>query len=402
MMKAFTYLPGIIWCLLTANVKTQPTQVISLSLVTIVWTYFGIALSRPNQKEKQERLIKALEHTGDSGLTEKWYISWHKLCMAAESSMAMMFLMSLILVIRNLYPETFMDTIPLRLEHTWGNFLDSVPNHDFLFADGLFAAHFYPFWGMAKVYAFFDLFKNTKFLKPWKIQSDERLTFRKYMQCIVMALINQWIAFYLLTLIPYNFINPDMFSRTLPSFTTTVLSLGTFAVAAEIWFYSFHRLMHKYDFLYNTFHAQHHSIKAPTSIAAIYANPVEHVLLNFPTLSLGPFICGSHFSLWLLWSFIATVSTCHGHSGWHLPFLSSSESHDFHHSYGSENFGTLGIMDKLFHSQKIWNVSTNKKVDQTYTSPDYPVDKILAREKTITYDNNGLDEYTCNGAQNNA
>ena len=394
MMKVFTYLPGIIWCLLTANVTSQPIQVVSLSVVTIVWTYFGIALNRPDQKEQQQRLIKALEHTGDSGLTEKWYISWYKLCTFAEISATMMFLMSLILVVHGLYPETFMVTIPLRLEHQWGRLLDSVPNRDVLFVNGLFAAHFYPFWGLAKVYAFLDLLKNTKFLKPWKIQSDERMSFGKYIKCVMMALINQYIAYCLLTLIPHA---PDMFSRTLPSFTTIVLSLGTFAVAAELWFYSFHRLMHKYDFLYNTFHAQHHTIKAPSSITAIYANPVEHVLLNFPTLSLGPFICGSHFSLWLLWSFLATVSTCHGHSGWHLPFLSSCESHDFHHSYGTENFGTLGVMDQLFNSQKIWNISDNKKVDQTYTRPDYPVDKILARE-----DKHGLDGYTCDGAEDNA
>ena len=381
MTKAFTYLPGIVWCLLSVDITTQ---LAALGIMSIAWTYFGIALNQPTNEERQkkhQRLEQALERTGDSGLTEKWYIQWCRACIAIETFTMWSLLVSIIVMIQMLYPRVVMETIPLQLEHQWDRLMVAVPDRKELFVVGLFMVHFYPFWAMATFYALMDVFKNTKLFKPWKIQSDERLTFLKYVKCIAMALLNQMIAYQLLRLIPYNLINPDMFSQTLPSAATAILSLGTYAVAAELWFYSFHRLFHKYDFLYNTFHAQHHSISAPTSIAAIYAHPVEHIVVNFPTLCLGPIVCGSHFSLWLLWSFLATISTCHGHSGWHLPFLGSCESHDFHHSYGTENFGTLGIMDKLFDTQKIWNISANKKVDKTYTLPDYPVDKILANEK---------------------
>lgn len=396
-MKVFTYIPGLVWCLLSA---TQPIQVLSLSFVTIIWSYFAMILNQPtieDKKEKHDRLVKALEHTGDSGLTEAWYIRWFKMCSFIETFSMTIMLIGILNIIRRLFPQTFMIAAPQFLERQWNLLLESEPDRNVLFSSGLFAAHFYPFWGLAKFYALLDLLKNTKFLKPWKIQTDERLTLLQYAKCTIMAFVNQTISLYLLTRIPFNAINPDMFSPILPSFSTMILSLGTYAVAAEFWFYSFHRLMHKYNFLYNTFHAQHHTITAPSSITAIYANPVEHVVLNFPTLCLGPLICGSHYSLWLLWSFLATISTCHGHSGWHLPFLGSSESHDFHHSYGTENFGTLGVMDKLFHSQKIWNISSNKKVDKTYIRPDYPVDKILAQEK-----DGGLEGHTCNGAEDYA
>ena len=37
--------------------------------------------------------------------------------------------------------------------------------------------------------------------------------------------------------------------------------------------------------------------------------------------------------------------TLNNHSGYHLPFLPSSESHDYHHAKFNVNFGSLGMLD---------------------------------------------------------
>ena len=44
---------------------------------------------------------------------------------------------------------------------------------------------------------------------------------------------------------------------------------------------------------------------------------------------------------------LVIINTLIGHSGYHLPFLPSSEAHDFHHLRFNVNYGTLGILDYL-------------------------------------------------------
>jgi methylsterol monooxygenase len=50
-----------------------------------------------------------------------------------------------------------------------------------------------------------------------------------------------------------------------------------------------------------------------------------------------------------LWLFIAVFVTIQVHSGYHFPFLPSSEFHDFHHLKFNVNYGVLGFLD-WFHA----------------------------------------------------
>jgi fatty acid hydroxylase domain-containing protein 2 len=47
------------------------------------------------------------------------------------------------------------------------------------------------------------------------------------------------------------------------------------------------------------------------------------------------------------------------HSGYHLPFWFSGESHDWHHLKFNENFGTFGILDSLHGTSKNFEKSVN-------------------------------------------
>ncbi len=93
---------------------------------------------------------------------------------------------------------------------------------------------------------------------------------------------------------------------------------------------------------------------------------------------IGPFFLGSHCTLWWIWSILSVHSTIGGHCGWHLPFISNPENHDFHHSNGWGNFGTVGIMDAFFGTNKPFLNAWQSQVDQKYSDDEYPVDKILA------------------------
>ena len=91
-----------------------------------------------------------------------------------------------------------------------------------------------------------------------------------------------------------------------------------------------HRLLH-HPRLYKYVHKTHHEWTAPTGITALYCHPLEHFIANAGPLGLGPLIMGSHVSIACLWIVVAVVNTTISHSGYHLPFLPSSEAHDFHH-----------------------------------------------------------------------
>ncbi len=91
------------------------------------------------------------------------------------------------------------------------------------------------------------------------------------------------------------------------------------------------RLFH-YPALYKLVHKTHHEWTAPVGIASIYCHPLEHYFVNLLPVAAGPLIVGAHMSVSLLWFTLVIISTTINHSGYHFPFLPSSEWHDFHHA----------------------------------------------------------------------
>ncbi|XP_076348365.1 fatty acid hydroxylase domain-containing protein 2-like, partial [Tachypleus tridentatus] len=170
----------------------------------------------------------------------------------------------------------------------------------------------------------------------------------KVIQVIKQALVNQFIfgipvlicAYYLRNVIGYS-IGPE-----LPTFQWVLLELIVFVLVEEIAFYYSHRFLH-HPHIYKYIHKQHHEWTAPIAISAIYCHPVEYVLSSVLPTILGVLFMGSHTATCWLWVILATFSTLNAHSGYHFPFFPSPEAHDFHHLKFNQNYGVLGVLDRL-------------------------------------------------------
>ena len=83
----------------------------------------------------------------------------------------------------------------------------------------------------------------------------------------------------------------------------------------------------------------HHDWKAPIAVATAYGHPLDFFLHCVLAVSLGPVLVRSHVSTAWVWYSVITLHELNDHSGYHLPWLRSSQAHDYHHRTGLANFG---------------------------------------------------------------
>lgn len=86
-------------------------------------------------------------------------------------------------------------------------------------------------------------------------------------------------------------------------------------MAEEVGFYFVHRALHHRS-VYKHIHKQHHEYKAPSSISATYAHPIEYYFSNIMPIVVGLIITGGHWSLQMMFFHGLMIGTHAHHSGY--------------------------------------------------------------------------------------
>uniref|UniRef100_A0A7S4T9X2 Fatty acid hydroxylase domain-containing protein n=1 Tax=Ditylum brightwellii TaxID=49249 RepID=A0A7S4T9X2_9STRA len=139
----------------------------------------------------------------------------------------------------------------------------------------------------------------------------------------------------------------------------------------EFGFYTMHRLMHTYPWLYR-FHKVHHEYKMTTSLAAQHNHPIDYIF-SIATPAILPVVIVPTHSFttfqWLFWVIFANVDD---HCGYNFPwspvrwfpFAASTDEHEFHHVKNLGCFGSkLHIYEQLLGGNEWYDTWLKKQND---------------------------------------
>ncbi len=150
-----------------------------------------------------------------------------------------------------------------------------------------------------------------------------------------------------------------------PFLLQTVLAL----LFAEIWVYTFHRLSHRNDFLWQ-FHKIHHSVEEMTWSAASRHHPVDFFLTivgaNLPAMILG--IDLRSIGLFLVLERFYTVllhSNLRWDWGWLTRFVASPSLHRSHHQPEGHHANFAGLLSMLDVMGKTYSPPINEDPSAT-------------------------------------
>jgi len=191
------------------------------------------------------------------------------------------------------------------------------------------------YWIPATLYTLLDVFKPHVFYQ-YKVQpekSQSRLTVASLRSVAVTVLSNQITQTLIGSEIAwrwrYQYINMDIPLADVPSLHRMMAEIILFLIIFETVFYHSHVLLHSKSLF--KYHKKHHDWRAPIALATAYGHPLDFLLHCVVAVSLGPVLVRSHLATAWLWYLVITLHELNDHSGYHFPWLRSSQAHDYHH-----------------------------------------------------------------------
>lgn len=120
-------------------------------------------------------------------------------------------------------------------------------------------------------------------------------------------------------------------------------AIATFMIA-DFGTYAMHRLFHYNQFLYKHFHKLHHNFVYPIGMAALYAHPVDYLVVNLIPMTSSIFLLlPDDHSIKVITTFFVVVTVIQAHGG----YTFMDKSHLLHHIHYKVNYG-LGLSDYIF------------------------------------------------------
>ena len=222
-----------------------------------------------------------------------------------------------------------------------------------LFFVGSVGIYFIAFWGPL---CFLWLCSTQNWFASRKIQVGKEPAPALVRDAVINIVVSHVVLIPLAAWYGYSFFKArgmKFAAADIPEPLTCVAVLVLWHVLFDTWFYWAHRCFH-HPFLYNRFHKQHHQFMTPVGIAAVYAHPVEDLLVNLGSTFVGPVTYPSHFFLYCVYMGLRFYETVDAHSGYDFEWSvwkqlawvhGGAGRHNWHHSHQVGNYGGFVFWD---------------------------------------------------------
>jgi sterol desaturase/sphingolipid hydroxylase (fatty acid hydroxylase superfamily) len=208
------------------------------------------------------------------------------------------------------------------------------------------------FWTVSSAYLYVDSSNKPNWITKYRIQHGppNRPSLKRTFQVLAsnQLIFAPLMLFIMAFALLYQGWTPN---KTLPDVSVVLIELILLGISSLIIFYTTHRFLHR-PYWMKKVHCIHHEYRTTNALASEYAHPIEFCLGNFGTLAGGVVLFSPSLTSIYIFTILSNLTILVHHGGYSLPWAPWAVPHDWHHFRYKELFGTVGIMDRIFGTDK--------------------------------------------------